>query len=71
MSSRQPDRVAIRSWWVIGGLLAAFVAVGVAALAHDAKAPPGVSADEWAICTDGKLPFGGSSHSLTVRWPVR
>lgn len=58
MKIRQTARPSIRWWILLGGLLAAFLALGAA---HFLKVPPpvGVSPEEWAFCTQGNSAVRG------------
>lgn len=66
MTSRQLDRVLIRWWLVVGGVLAALLVLGAVVLSVNVPAlfmgvppPPGVSAEEWAFCTEGNSAVRG------------
>ena len=58
MTSRQTERSSLRWWLVAGGLLLATLGLG-ALLFLKVPPPPGVSAEQWAFCTEGNSAFRG------------
>ena len=59
MTSQQPGGLSIGRWLVLGGSLVALLALGAVLLFMKVPPPAGVSATQWAFCTEGSSAFQG------------